>query len=105
MTGLPTFKRVVEDFTCGFCGTSVKGKGYTNHCPECLWSSHVDVNPGDRASKCGGLMKPHSVVFTRSNYTITHKCLKCGKTKNVEAAPDDSRDALSARIKPGPIIV
>ncbi len=88
------------------CGTSVKGTGYTNHCPNCLWSTHVDINPGDRASGCKGLMKPHSVVYERGdNYTIIHKCLKCGETKRVRARPDDRRDALASRMKPGPLIL
>lgn len=36
------FTRVIEDFICENCGTEVKGNGYTNHCPKCLWSKHVD---------------------------------------------------------------
>lgn len=95
----------MENFNCGFCGASVKGSGYTNHCPECLWSTHVDVNPGDRSSKCRGLMKPHSVVYTRDNYTITHKCLKCGQRKQVKAAPRDNRDMLASLLKPGPLVI
>lgn len=42
------FTKTVEDFICAHCGTHVRGNGYTNHCPECLWSKHVDNNPGDR---------------------------------------------------------
>ena len=52
------FSRRTEDFTCEHCGTKVKGNGYTNHCPQCLYSKHVDINPGDRLSDCGGLMEP-----------------------------------------------
>lgn len=45
-----------EDFVCEVCGTKVKGTSYTNHCPNCLWSKHVDQNvPGDRAELCHGL--------------------------------------------------
>ncbi|HLL91284.1 MAG TPA: RNHCP domain-containing protein, partial [Tepidisphaeraceae bacterium] len=66
----PRFTRQVEDFTCGHCGRSVRGNGYTNHCPGCLWSRHVDVNPGDRAAACGGLMEPVAVASTRHRYTI-----------------------------------
>ena len=44
-----SFTRKVEDFTCEHCGREVHGNGYTNHCPHCLHSKHVDVNPGDRA--------------------------------------------------------
>ncbi len=100
------FKRTFEDFVCQICGTSIKGTGYTNHCPNCLWSMHVDINPGDRAAKCNGLMKPHSVVYDRGgNYTIIHKCLKCGESKRVKAQPNDSRDVLASRMKPGPLIM
>jgi hypothetical protein len=49
------FQRTREDFTRERCRTFVKGGGYTNHCPECLWSKHVDVNPGDRQATCQGL--------------------------------------------------
>jgi len=55
------FQRQKEDFVCGECGTTVSGTGYTNHCPQCLWSMHVDVNPGDRAAACGGMMEPKKV--------------------------------------------
>ncbi|MFA6992594.1 MAG: RNHCP domain-containing protein, partial [Candidatus Gracilibacteria bacterium] len=38
------FSRTIEDFVCEKCGAKVKGDGYTNHCPKCLWSKHVDIN-------------------------------------------------------------
>ncbi|MBR6751902.1 MAG: RNHCP domain-containing protein, partial [Alphaproteobacteria bacterium] len=44
------FVKRVENFTCAHCGAEVFGNGYTNHCPKCLWSRHVDNNPGDRMS-------------------------------------------------------
>jgi hypothetical protein len=50
-------------------------------------------------------MKPHSAVFTRNNYTIVHKCLKCGERKQVKAAPSDNRDMLVSLLKPGPLII
>ena len=52
-----TFIRKTEDFICEHCGREVRGNGYTNHCPYCLWSKHVDINPGDRAAGCGGLKR------------------------------------------------
>jgi hypothetical protein len=82
---LPTkkFKRVIEDFVCENCGTRVEGDGYTNHCPSCLWSKHVDdKNPGDRASTCGGLMQPMEYYAQGNYWIIRHKCLKCGKEMN-----------------------
>jgi hypothetical protein len=58
------FTRRIEDFLCGNCGATVTGDGYTNHCPACLWSQHVDINPGDRAAACGALMRPSAVEMT-----------------------------------------
>ncbi len=55
------FQRRIENFTCGNCGAEIVGGGYTDHCPFCLFSKHVDVNPGDRNAKCGGVMKPVAV--------------------------------------------
>ena len=52
------FQRKKEDFICENCNKKVKGDGYTNHCPACLWSKHVDINPGDRLAECKGMMKP-----------------------------------------------
>jgi len=52
------FKKRKEDFFCENCGENVSGDGFTNHCPKCLWSKHVDVFPGDRKGSCNGLMKP-----------------------------------------------
>lgn len=89
------FKKVKEDFDCGHCGASVIGGGYTNHCPKCLWSKHVDVNPGDRAEECGGLMKPEKVEMEKGEFVIVHKCEKCGKVKRCRTSRDDDISKLS----------
>lgn len=83
------FSRQIEDFVCGHCGRDVKGNGYTNHCPDCLWSKHVDINPGDRAATCGGLMAPISVEQKGGDYIITHKCEVCAHTKPNKTTIDD----------------
>lgn len=75
------FKRVKEDFTCKKCGAAVSGDGYTNHCSECLWSVHVDINPGDRASECGGLMEPIRIEEKEGEPRIVHRCIECGHEK------------------------
>lgn len=72
------FIKKIEDFICERCGFFVKGTGYTNHCPKCLWCKHVDVNPGDRLSDCGGMMAPISVEKKGKEYFINYKCQKCG---------------------------
>ena len=59
-----------ESFTCKSCGRLVTsggaGSGHRNHCPNCLSSLHVDIEPGDRASDCGGLMEPVAVWVRKS---------------------------------------
>lgn len=59
------FKRTKEDFIGESCGFKVRGDGYTNHCPNCLWGKHVDVNPGDRQSDCRGMMEPVGVEMKK----------------------------------------
>ncbi len=92
-----SFKKVIENFVCEHCGVSVIGNGYTNHCPKCLYSKHVDVNPGDRAATCGGMMKPIAIEgSTGAGYSIRQKCEKCGFTRRNGVSPDDDPDAVVA---------
>ena len=88
------FQRRLEDFVCAHCGNEVKGHGYTNHCPRCLYSLHVDHNPGDRANNCGGLMRPIGLELKRDDYIIVSRCEKCGAIKRNKAAVDDTREDL-----------
>jgi len=94
MSGAKKFTKVVEDFTCEKCGFAVAGMGFTNHCPKCLWSRHVDVNPGDRAAGCGGMMEPVRVESDGDGQVITHRCVKCGHEKRNKAAADDDFEVL-----------
>ena len=88
------FQRTKEDFTCEKCDHLVSGSGYTNHCPKCLWSKHVDINPGDRQAACHGLMEPVEVELINGKYTITHRCILCGYEKRNKTAEDDNFDAI-----------
>ena len=88
------FTRHIENFTCEHCGANVVGDGYTNHCPQCLWSRHVDNNPVDRESDCGGMMEPIAIESKKDGYIITHKCQKCGKTIRQHSAENDNFDAI-----------
>ena len=90
------FTKTIENFTCAHCGAMVFGNGYTNHCPKCLWSRHVDNNPGDRAADCGGMMKPISASPDGNGFVITHKCEKCGKTINQHSSDNDDIDTIIA---------
>jgi hypothetical protein len=91
-----SFTRRIEDFTCEHCGTIVLGTGYTNHCPKCLYSKHVDINPGDRAENCGGLMRPIRIEGPATEPRIIHKCLKCGLERPVNASSEDDPEAILA---------
>ena len=84
-----------ENFTCRHCGAEVTGDGYTNHCPECLWSQHVDIYPGDRAAGCGGLMKPVSYRAVAGNYDLLNKCEKCGYEKWNKLGRNDKLEVLN----------
>lgn len=95
------FQRKKEDFTCGHCGFSVMGNGYTNHCPKCLWSKHADVHPGDRASECGGMMEPFSWTMEKQVFIVMHACVKCGFVRRNKLSQGDDLDVLIAlRQKP-----
>ena len=87
-----------EDFTCGNCGLFVEGNGYTNHCHNCFYSMHVDIQPGDRKAECGGLMRPIEVSGSTRNVVITHKCEVCGFTRNNKLQEDDDVTKLAELI-------
>lgn len=86
------FNMIDEAFTCENCGKNVTELGYTarDHCPYCLHSKHVDINPGDRLNTCKGMLIPIDVEKFKDSYKIIYKCEKCGIThKNVMAKDDD----------------
>lgn len=92
-----SFQKRTEDFVCAHCGAAVTGSGYTNHCPKCLWSRHVDIDPGDRAALCGGMMKPVALEgATGAGYFLVHRCEKCGFVRRNAVSEDDDRDAVIA---------
>ena len=83
-----------DPFTCASCGLDVlplATGGQRNHCPGCLCSMHVDGSvPGDRASDCGGVMRPISVDRTaKKGWVIVQQCEKCGMTRRNKASIDD----------------
>ena len=93
------FKKNAEDFICERCSVHVKGNGYTNHCPSCLWSKHVDNFPGDRGVTCGGMMEPTQCIFGRGQYSLVHCCTKCGEEKKNRVLPEDNFDMAIAIAK------
>ncbi|MBQ4084638.1 MAG: RNHCP domain-containing protein [Alphaproteobacteria bacterium] len=90
------FTKKTEDFICEVCGTTVHGDGYTNHCPVCLTSKHVDNQPGDRLATCHGMMHATTLEVKGDSYILTHVCEKCNHTRKNKSAPKDSFKALLA---------
>lgn len=90
----PKFQRRIEDFTCEHCGAQVTGNGFTNHCPVCLWSKHVDINPGDREETCQGLMRPVGVSRKGDRYRILFRCTNCGMERWNKSVPEDDFEVL-----------
>jgi hypothetical protein len=88
------FQRTIEDFICENCGVEVKGSGYTNHCPRCLWSKHVDINPGDRSEYCKGMMEPVGIEKSGDTFFIVHKCIKCGFKRRNKRNDNDDQEAI-----------
>ncbi len=89
---MKTFYKNDNEFICENCGEKVEKLNYTtrDHCNHCLYSKHVDINPGDRANKCGGLLKPIGIEKYKDTYKIIYKCDKCGMLhKNIMAKDDD----------------
>ena len=74
------FTEIDEEFICENCGKKVPKLGYScrNHCPYCLHSKHVDINPGDRAEECHGDLEPIGIEMSnKKGYVIIFKCKKC----------------------------
>ena len=92
------FRKNDDGFVCAVCGRDVMPLRFTsrNHCPFCLSSVHLDVNPGDRAAECGGIMDAvKTEPDPKKGFVIYHKCRKCGAIRKNRAAvggcdqPDD----------------
>ena len=91
------FTEIDEEFICENCGKKVEKLGYScrDHCPYCLYSKHVDKNPGDRAEECQGALEPISVEMNpKKGYVIIYKCKKCGAIRKNKAATDDNMDLI-----------
>ncbi len=97
MTHSKRFTHKNDGFICENCGTEVPPAQGTcrNHCTNCLYSKHVDINPGDRAANCGGKMRPVRLELKSGlPFKIIHVCEKCGFERPNKVADDDSRESL-----------
>ena len=85
-----------ENFICENCGEQVEKLNYTarDHCPKCLFSKHVDINPGDRLNNCLGLLKPIGIEKFKNTYKIIYECLKCKQIHKNIISNDDNMDVI-----------
>ena len=92
------FNMIDESFICEKCNKKVDKLNYTarDHCPYCLYSKHVDNNPGDRECSCKGLLKPIGIEKSKKGYKIIYKCEKCGYSHKNIVASDDNIDIIIA---------
>jgi rubrerythrin len=91
------FNMLNEDFVCENCGEFVKKSDYTarDHCPICLYSKHLDINPGDRAEDCHGILEPIGLETNpKKGYVIIFKCKKCGEIRRNKVAEDDDMNKI-----------
>lgn len=107
-TSLSTWQQRLSDpgadqhgFSCRNCGAFVPWEGggtqQRNHCPWCLFSLHLDLEPGDRSADCGSLMEPIAVwVSRRDEWKLIHRCIACGALSSNRVAADDQELALLA---------
>lgn len=84
-----------DSFTCRSCGRLVvshgAGSDHRNHCPNCLSSLHLDIEPGDREADCGGIMEPIAVwVRKNKEWALIHRCRRCGMLSSNRIAADDN---------------
>jgi len=90
-----------DGFTCITCKQFIPmrawGTSHRNHCPFCLWSRHLDEQPGDRRSPCRGPMQPIGVEVRRDGeWAIIHRCTSCNALRANRIAGDDRELALLA---------
>lgn len=85
-----------EEFICENCGKLVPKlmTSSRDHCPYCLYSKHVDINPGDRMNTCKGILKPTSIEKFKDTYKIIYKCEKCHIMHKNIIAKDDNMDLI-----------
>jgi hypothetical protein len=89
-------RRAPDTFRCRNCRLDVPmaapGTLHRNHCPNCLWSLHVDEDlPGDRAADCAASMEPIGVsVRDDGEWALVHRCTACSTMHLNRIAGDDN---------------
>lgn len=91
----PASRNRAESFRCVHCRLDVPadapGTAHRNHCPNCLWSRHLDVEPGDRGSDCLAAMEPIAITVRKDGeWVLIHRCNGCGTLSSNRTAGDDN---------------
>ena len=101
------------DFNCAHCEAFVSfahqlsGVHNRNHCPYCLWSSHLDLYvAGDRLSACKAAMSPIGLTMkkgrnkyrleSRGELMLIHECVECQALSINRIAADDDAETIIA---------
>lgn len=102
-----------QGYSCLNCKTWVPiskkmGTKNRNHCPNCLWSQHVDnLTSGDRSAICHGMMEPIGLTFKKEGIDkygkprqgelmLIHQCKRCQRISINRIAADDNIDTILA---------
>lgn len=90
------FHKNDESFICENCKKDVLPLKYSSrdHCNHCLYSKHVDINPGDRLNTCKGLLIPIGIEKFKDTYKIVYRCQKCNIVHKNIIANDDDMDKI-----------
>lgn len=91
------FTKNDSGFICANCGAVVMPLKTTSrdHCNQCLHSLHVDINPGDRANSCKGILQPiNTFSNSKKGYVIEYKCKQCKSAVRNKAADDDNFEEM-----------
>lgn len=94
---MKTFTKNDNGFICENCGKTVMPLKYSSrdHCPYCLCSLHVDINPGDRQNDCLGILEPFDLEYSQNKgYVLVYKCTKCKQIHKNKVADDDSKNMI-----------
>jgi hypothetical protein len=111
----------MKGYRCDFCQKWVSinqsmGTAHRNHCPNCLWSKHLDLEkPGDRKSGCRAAMEPIGLTFKQEGWDkygkpkqgelmVVHRCLTCFKISINRIAADDEPKMILAVFKRSKIL-
>lgn len=90
------FKKRNESFVCINCNKKVKShpSSCRDHCNDCLFGLHVDIDPGDRASDCKGILEPVGVRKKNGKEQIVYRCEKCKEVRYCKVALDDDFEVM-----------